>query len=813
MRRIQLHAAVVGVAATLTAALLTASPVVAQETTGYLTPPPEIVDILDAPPIPQVVVSPTGDTVALLSRPAMPSIAELAQPMLRLAGYRLNPRTNGPHRSAGITRITLKGIRDGVEHAFDAPRETSLGPVEFSPDGSRLIFTLTRYNGIEVWLMEVATGDARPLSDASINAAWGDPCNWLDENATIVCTFKASARGAPPTAPDIPAGPNIQEHNGGAAPIRTYQDLLGNANGRSAVRVTTSRARSRRSRSPPAGATRSADPGLYQQVSASPSGQYFLMVEVERPFSWLVTARSFTKDVTVRNSSGELVAPLARLPLADAVPIGGVPTGPRRYTWNPTEPHTLVWVEAQDGGDPRRTVPHRDRVLSLSAPFSSEPTELARTEFRFNGIAWTEDGTALLTENDRPTRWTRTWVLGGNGEPRTLWDRSTEDRYANAGSPVTRPRPGGRVIRQTGDAIYLTGAGSSPEGDRPFLDRLDLRTFETQRLFRSADDAYEVVTAVLSDNGGSLLTRHETRVDPPNYYVRDTASGGARGITSFQDPAPQLTGIEKTLVTYERADGVQLSGTLYLPPGYREGQRVPMLVWAYPREFVDPQLAGQVSGSDNRFTAIRGASHLLLLTQGFAIFDGPTMPIIGAGETANDTYVEQLVASAQAAVDMVVDMGVTDRDTIGVGGHSYGAFMTANLLAHSDLFQMGIARSGAYNRSLTPFGFQNERRTFWEATDIYAAMSPFFHADMINEPILLTHGEVDNNSGTFPIQSARMYMALKGHGATVRYVTLPHESHGYASHESVLHTVAEMLSWANTYVKKTGEASNTSAAR
>ena len=812
MRRIQLHAAVVGVAATLTAALLTASPVVAQETTGYLTPPPEIVDILDAPPIPQVVVSPTGDTVALLSRPAMPSIAELAQPMLRLAGYRLNPRTNGPHRSAGITRITLKGIRDGVEHAFDAPRETSLGPVEFSPDGSRLIFTLTRYNGIEVWLMEVATGDARPLSDASINAAWGDPCNWLDENATIVCTFKASARGAPPTAPDIPAGPNIQEHNGGAAPIRTYQDLLGNANDEALFEyyftgqvATIEIATGRRNAV--------GRPGLYQQVSASPSGQYFLMVEVERPFSWLVTARSFTKDVTVRNSSGELVAPLARLPLADAVPIGGVPTGPRRYTWNPTEPHTLVWVEAQDGGDPRRTVPHRDRVLSLSAPFSSEPTELARTEFRFNGIAWTEDGTALLTENDRPTRWTRTWVLGGNGEPRTLWDRSTEDRYANAGSPVTRPRPGGRVIRQTGDAIYLTGAGSSPEGDRPFLDRLDLRTFETQRLFRSADDAYEVVTAVLSDNGGSLLTRHETRVDPPNYYVRDTASGGARGITSFQDPAPQLTGIEKTLVTYERADGVQLSGTLYLPPGYREGQRVPMLVWAYPREFVDPQLAGQVSGSDNRFTAIRGASHLLLLTQGFAIFDGPTMPIIGAGETANDTYVEQLVASAQAAVDMVVDMGVTDRDTIGVGGHSYGAFMTANLLAHSDLFQMGIARSGAYNRSLTPFGFQNERRTFWEATDIYAAMSPFFHADMINEPILLTHGEVDNNSGTFPIQSARMYMALKGHGATVRYVTLPHESHGYASHESVLHTVAEMLSWANTYVKKTGEASNTSAAR
>ena len=812
MSRTQFRAAVVTVAIVLTAALLVAPPVVAQDTTGYLTPPAAIVDILNAPSAPQVVVSPTGDTVALLSRPAMPGIDELARPMLRLGGFRLNPRTNGPQRAPGITRITLQQIGDGAEHAFDAPRETSLGRVEFSPDGSRLIFTLTRYNGIEIWMMEVATGAARPLSDTSINAAWGDPCDWLDQNATVVCTFKASARGAPPADPDVPAEPNIQQHAGGAAPIRTYQDLLQDAHDEALFEYyftsQVAKIDIATGRRTPVGR-----PGLYQQVSSSPSGQYFLMVEVERPFSWLVTARSFPKDVTIRNGSGELVGQIARLPLADAVPIGGVPTGPRNYVWNPTEPHTLVWAEAQDGGDPRRTVPHRDRVLSLGAPFSGEPTELARTEFRYGGITWTEDGTALLSENDRRTRWTRTWVIGGGGEPRRLWDRSTEDRYANAGSPLTEPTPGGRVIRQTGSAIYLTGAGASPEGDRPFLDRLDLRTFETERLFRSADDAYEVVDAVLTDDGRSLLTRRETRVEPPNYYVRDTASGERRAITSFEDPAPQLTGIEKELVTYERADGVQLSGTLYLPPGYREGQHVPMVMWAYPREFVDPRLAGQVSGSVNRFTAIRGASHLLLLTQGFAIFDGPSMPIIGGGETANDTYVEQLVASAQAAVDKVVEMGVTDRDTIGVGGHSYGAFMTANLLAHSDLFQMGIARSGAYNRSLTPFGFQNERRTFWEATDIYAAMSPFFHADKINEPILLTHGEVDNNSGTFPIQSARMYMALKGHGGTVRYVTLPHESHGYAARESVLHTVAEMLNWANTYVKKTGGATDTSAAR
>ena len=803
MRENRWTSGVVPITAGALAALLGAAAGQAQEPAGYLTPPREIVDILDAPAAPQVVVSPTGDTVALLERPGMPPLSELAQPMLRLAGYRINPRTNGPHTTAGARRITLRPIGGGAEHVFDAPVETSLGRAEFSPDGSRLLFTLTRYNGIEAWVMEVASGQVRPLSDTSINATWGDPCDWLDQNATVVCRFKASARGAPPTAPDVPAAPNIQQHSGGAAPIRTYQDLLQNAHDEALFEyyfttqiATIDLATGQR--------TAIGRPGLYRQVSASPSGRYFLTVEVERPFSWLVTAGSFPKDVTIRNRSGEVVSQIAQLPLADAVPIGGVPTGPRSYVWNPTEPHTLVWAEAQDGGDPRRTAPVRDHVYASAAPFSGAPIELTRTEFRFGGIAWTEDGATLVTERDRPTRWTRTRLLAAEGPPRTIWDRSTEDRYGNPGGPVTAARPGGRVIRQTGDAIYLTGAGASPEGDRPFLDRLDLRTLETERLFQSAGDAYETVVALLSDDAASVLTRRETRTTPPNYYVRDLAGGDTQPITTFEDPAPQLTGISKQLVTYQRADGVQLSGTLYLPPGYRDGQRVPMLMWAYPREFVDPALAGQVSGSDNRFTSIRGASHLLLLLQGIAIFDGPTMPIIGSGETANDTYVEQLVASAQAAVDKVVEMGVTERDTIGVGGHSYGAFMTANLLAHSDLFQMGIARSGAYNRSLTPFGFQNERRTFWEATGIYAAMSPFFHADKIDEPILLIHGEADNNSGTFPIQSARMYMALKGHGATVRYITLPHESHGYAARESVLHTVAEMLNWANTHVRKPG---------
>jgi dipeptidyl aminopeptidase/acylaminoacyl peptidase len=362
-------------------------------------------------------------------------------------------------------------------------------------------------------------------------------------------------------------------------------------------------------------------------------------------------------------------------------------------------------------------------------------------------------------------------------------------------------RPGRNAILQAGDAIYLTGSGASPLGDRPFLDRLNLTSLATERVFQTDDKSYETVAALFSDDAKRLLTRREARTDFPNYHVRDLAAGTLTALTQFKDPAPQLTGIRKQLVTYDRKDGVTLSATVYLPPDYKPGTRLPFVLWAYPAEFTDAATASQVSGSPNRFTTISGASHLLFLTQGYGVMDNPTMPIVGPGETANDTYVEQLMASAEAAIDKIVGMGVADRDRIGVAGHSYGAFMTGNLLAHGRLFRAGTARSGAYNRTLTPFGFQNERRTFWEQPEIYGRMSPFFHANKINEPVLLIHGMADNNSGTFPIQSERLFAALKGFGATTRFVYLPYESHGYSARESVLDVLAEMFEWFDTYVK------------
>src|SRR4030095_4927418 len=518
---------------------------------------------------------------------------------------------------------------------------------------------------------------------------------------------------------------------------------------------------------------------------------------------------SFPKDVDVWDMKGHMVYKVASLPLADQVPIDGVITGPRFMRGGQPEPATLVWARALDEGNPKKKVAFRDSVLMLKAPFSEEPTEVFKTEQRFTGLFWGEkDGLLFVSDYDRDKRWIRTFMLNADkpgAAPKIVWSRNQQDRYNDPGTPLMRTQAGGqRALLQNGDWIYLIGAGASPDGDRPFLDRFNLQTLKSERIFRSENNCYESVVGVLSDDAKQFVTRRESPTDAPNYYVRNTGETSAmpaKSLTKFADPTPQLRGIKKELVSYKRAEGVQCSFTLYLPPGYKEGTRLPTVVWAYPLEFNDASTAGQVAGSTQKATQIVGMSHLFFLLEGYAVLDDATMPVVGDPETVNNTYVEQIVMSAKAAIDKATEMGVTDPDRVGVGGHSYGAFMTANLLAHSDLFRAGIARSGAYNRTLTPFGFQGERRNFWEATKLYTDISPFFYANKMNEPILLIHGEADNNQGTFPIQSERLFAAISGNGGTARLVMLPLEAHGYSATESVEHTLYEMVQWFDKHVK------------
>ncbi|MEK6337009.1 MAG: prolyl oligopeptidase family serine peptidase [Acidobacteriota bacterium] len=778
------------------------------DTARYQMPPREIINAFDTPPLPQAILSPSKDNLALLWRRPYPTIAELSEPMLRLAGVRFDPRVNGPHLNARIYAIAFKNISSGNEVKVIVPLRASISNVRFSPNGAHLSFLNRKEDRIELWVADAATGRARLLTGLDrLNATTGDPCDWLQDSTTVICELVPARRGPAPLAPTVPVGPNIQENKGKAAPLPTFEDMLKTAHDEAlfeyyftgqlaAINVATGRK------------TLIGQPAIFNVVSASPSGEYLLVSKIKRPFSHLIPINGFPEEVEVWKRSGEMVRKIADVPSREGVPINGVQTGPRGYRWRSDKPATVVWTEALDGGDLKNKVPFRDKIITLAAPFNAPPSEMAKTEWRYAGMSFTEKGIALLSEADRASRRIRTWILESGAEPRKLWDRRQEAAYENPGSPVLRRDSGGGgfgggggMILQSGDSIFLIGQGASPDGDRPFIDRLNLKTLATERLFRSDTKSYEIVVAPLTDDGKKLLTRYESPTDPPNYFVHNLNDNSTLPVTSFKDPQPQLRGVRHQFVTYQRKDGVKLSATLYLPPGYKEGQRLPVIMWAYPREFGDADSASQITGSANRFTTVSGYSHLFLLLSGYAIFDNPTMPIVGPGETANDKYVEQLVSSAEAAIDKVVDMGIGDRERIGVGGHSYGAFMTANLLAHSRLFRAGFAESGAYNRSLTPFGFQSERRTFWEVPDLYARMSPFWHAHKIKDPILLMHGEADDNSGTFPIQSERFYMALKGQGATVRYVTLPFEAHGYTGRETLLHILAERINWFDKYVK------------
>ncbi len=793
--------------------LLAAVPALAQTPgTGltYQQPPSPIADILDTKPVPTTSLSPDDTVLALFDRSNLPSIAELAEPQLRLAGYRINPRNNGPANSrlTWLTGISVQPVEGGTARPVALPTGARFTSPSWSPDGKSIAFLMDQPTGMALWVADVATARAREVFGARVNAATGSGFGWLPDSSGLVVQAVPEGRGAAPDVTVAPSGPILAETGGRAAPVRTYQDLLSDP-GDEALFDHYFTAQT--TIVPLSGAPRVVgQPAIILGSSVSPDGRFMLRTVAKRPFSYVVPANLFPADVVITDMTGAVVHTVADLPLRDNIPppFDAVATGPRASQWRADAPSTLVWVEAQDGGDPRTPAEVRDRVLMLEAPFTGTPTTLIDLKERYAGITWGRNDVALVN-----TRWfntrheTRSVVDPSNpGAGRVIVDRNYQDRYNDPGSPVLKTNATGRPVIQftaDGSKMFVDGDGATREGEYPFLGTLDLATGQTERLWQSASGDYETVLGVLDADGRRLLTRRESRIDPPNLQIR-TVGGDVAPLTTFPDPAPQLAGVSKQLITYTRDDGVQLSGTLYLPAGYdkdRDGP-LPLLMWAYPAEFTDAAVAGQVVDTANRFTRPGGSSHLFLLTQGYAVLDNPSMPIVGQdGAEPNDTYIQQLSASAQAAIDAVVGMGVADRSRIAVGGHSYGAFMTANLLAHTDLFKTGIARSGAYNRTLTPFGFQAEQRTYWEATETYNAMSPFTYADRIKEPILLIHGEADDNSGTFPVQSERFYAALKGQGATVRYVVLPLEAHGYRARESVGHTLWEMTRWLDQNLK------------
>jgi dipeptidyl aminopeptidase/acylaminoacyl peptidase len=785
------------------AACVSFSAMAAAQEDGYRTPPAAVADIVTRAPSPSVSVSPGGDLLLLIEREALPPVADLAKPMEKLAGLRLDAATNDRHRTRAAVGLSLQTIASGETRKVTLPAGADLSRFAWTTDGSKVVFANTRTDGVDLYVLDTAKATARKVMSGGVNPIFQSP-EWLADGSLLVLTIP-EARGPMPVESLTPRGPAIQVATGGKqAQNRTYQDLLENPHDEAMFEwlatsqpvILSADGKSKRAIGPAR---------IYTSVTPSPDGKYLLMEWLEKPFSYQVPWSRFPLTSAVYTRDGKLVETIAAQPLADSLPVDGVPTGRREIQWHPNADALLMWVEAQDGGNPRTKTAVRDHLLALAAPFSGEARVLARMEDRTSGVIGIEGSDDLIAyDYDRDTREIRQTLVDvtGTNAPRQIGIRNAQDAYNNPGSPLmTWTDRGTRVARMKDGKLLLSGLGATPQGFRPFLRRFDLATLATEELWRNAGEQFESVVDVLAEDGSAFVTSYESPSNPGNFRLHQAGSN-ARFLTNFPDPHPELTGIKRELVTYKRADGVDLTATLYLPASYKPGDKLPVVVWAYPMEYSDAATAGQNRDSPWRFTRVGGYSPLFFLTQGYAVLDNAAMPVVGADpETVNDSFIEQVVSSAKAAIDFTVARGFGDGVRVGVGGHSYGAFMTGHLLAHSDLFRAGIARSGAYNRTLTPFGFQSERRVFWDTPETYYRLSPFMVADKIKEPVLFIHGQNDSNQGTFPEQSERMFAAVKGTGGTARLVMLPHEDHGYRGRESVLHTLAEMIDWFDLHVK------------
>jgi len=799
----------------LTIFLMMASLLQAQEKIVYQTPPREILELVDIDRAPMVEMDSKKEQILFYYYKTFKSLSDLNQPELRLAGLRINPETNISSTLNYCHDIRYQRVMEReILPIRGLPEQPHIAYISFSPDETKLAFTHTVHNGVELWVVDLETLTAEKLTDAVLNANAGRPYTWFPDSRHLLVRMLPQNRTAlsdPKTA--LPEGPVVSTSDGQISQNRTYQDLL--KNGLDETNFETLMTAELYKVGITGTKTLWKEAGMYINEAFSPDGEYLLLTTLSHPFSYAVPYYSFPNETDIYTSGGQFLLHFSRQPLLDKLPVGFMATfeGKRNIHWRDDKPATLAWVEALDKGDPEVKVPYRDELLQLDAPFHGDPLSLVKTVNRFSGITWGNDRYAVVSDSWWNTRNSKMYLFDPSDPkklPRIIADRNYQDIYSHPGIFQTEKNAlGTYTLKMDGTTAYLFGDGYTEEGQFPFIDALNLATFEKKRIYQfTATGQVEDLVSFIDSKAGTLITRIESPTESPNYYIRNIKRKVANiPLTAFENPFKSMEGIHKEVINYNRADGVALTGTLYLPAGYNreKKEKLPLIMWAYPTEYKDKNSAGQSTANPNTFTYLSYGNPIYWVTRGYAVLDDASFPIVGEGaEQPNDTFIEQLVANAKAAIDAVDALGYIDRKRVAIGGHSYGAFMTANLLTHSDLFAAGIARSGAYNRSLTPFGFQSEERSYWEAPEVYDNMSPFMHADKMKTPLLLIHGEADNNSGTHTLQSERYFQALKSFGAPVRLVILPMESHGYAARENVLHLLWEQDQWLEKYVKNRG---------
>ncbi|NQU32183.1 MAG: S9 family peptidase [Bacteroidetes bacterium] len=783
-----------------------------QENIIYQKPSDEILELVDVQLAPTVLISDNNEYMVLLYRDAYSTIEELSQEELRLGGLRIDPVTNIGSRVTYYNNISIKKLnknKSDVITVSGLPSSPRLANLTWSPDQQKIAFTNTTTEGVSIWVLNLKDATVTKRTNARVNANLKDVINWFEDSKYILVKMISKDREELiDTKNAVPTGPTISVSDGKKAQNRTYQDLLKNKNDEHNFEQL---ALSELFKVSMEGKKELwLGSAMYGSIGFSPDGNYVMVETIEKPFSYLVPYYRFPSNTTIYTKDALKVETVLEVPLIEDLPKGFMATrkGRRSLRWRNDKPSTLVFAVALDDGDPKKEVDYRDEVFQLEAPFNGNPISIVSTINRFSGIDWGNDNIAVVSDYWWNTRNTKSYVFNPSSslqDPVIIFDRSYDDSYGDPGNFVTkRNSMGSDVLALEENSAYLIGEGFSDEGQFPFVDKIDLITQEKKRLYQSDYKNKLESLREYNPETDKLLVRIESQSEYPNYYFRDLKENSLNQITNFENPFKRIQNVYKEVITYKRDDGLELSGTLYLPVGYNMElkEKMPMILWAYPREFKDKSNAAQNTSNPNRFTYPYYGSPVYWLTKGYVILDNAAFPIVGEGVAEpNDSFRKQLVANAKAAIDAVDSLGYIDRYRVAVGGHSYGAFMVANLLSHCDLFAAGIARSGAYNRTLTPFGFQSEERSYWDAPEVYYNMSPFMHADKMKTPLLLIHGEADNNSGTYPMQSERYFNALKGLGGTVRLVILPKESHGYRAKESILHLLWEQDQWLENNVR------------
>jgi dipeptidyl aminopeptidase/acylaminoacyl peptidase len=817
----------------------------------YVLPPKEIADAVTAPRHLNVTLTnlgPDGAHFLVAHSAGLPGLKEYAKPYVNLGEQEFDVTANRARQlsTRKDTGFVLWNWKTGRKTEIAAPPGRWVSSPSWSPDGTRIAYLVHSDTETSVYVAEIKDGKSRKLVAAPVLATLVTTLEWSPDSQSILTVLVPQARKPMPARDAESAEPEVRVTNTGPSPNRTFRFLMHTPHDMAMFEwLTTGQMALLDCRT---GAARNVgEPAMVRSLDLSVDGAYIRATSILKPFSYTVPVTSFGTLEAIYDLSGKKLAEVHRQPLREStVTRGAGPPAQTRFrggrggagggfgagagggrgdndrrsvTWRP-DGRGLGFLQMEprqrqqqdDAAGDRTPEPGRkDRVLQWLPPFDAGSLKVVfESETRIGNLLYSEDGETLFVSETKDGEEHLFAVRASDPKTRhTIYKHKTVDSATDPGTLMTRRSSHrGTVVRLAPDqqSVFLSGTRYSKnpaaQSPRPFVARVNFVTGERKDIFQSEENAFESVHGAGDDDIRVLFTTRETAATIPDSYARDLTTGELRKLTSNVDYSPEVTHAVRKRFQVERVDGIKFWVEVTLPQDYAPGTRLPAMFWFYPREYTDQKAYDQSAARYNRnaFPRVGTRSMSILTRRGYAVVE-PDCPIIGPQGQMNNNYVPDLRNNLWAVIDALDKMGIIDRDRLGIGGHSYGAFSTANAMIHTPFFKAGIAGDGNYNRTLTPITFQSERRLLWEARETYLEMSPLLYANQMNGALLMYHGQDDSNNGTDPINSDRLFHALNALGKTAALYSYPYEDHGPAMKETLLDLWARWDSWLERYVK------------